>query len=321
MNRPDYYNYIEERLTTLSLKIKGRGKLNILDYHLHAEHFYRDLFNLLFNWKLSNINDSQQNAEAVDLEDVVNKIIIQVSATNTKSKIDDALSKIPTGRYDNFTFKFVSIAKSAQNLKNKIFTVPQGISFNAQADIYDTEDILRKTNSLDIDRLEQVYNLVHKELGTEDPTKRLPSHLTTVINLLSKEDLSSVGIPSPSSFDIEQKIEFNQLSNSKALIVEYNIHQATVERIYSSFDSMGQSKSTFVLERIRKIYLEHKTETNKDVLFQLITDKVKQIITNSANYDNMTEEEIELCVDILVVDTFIRCKIFENPNNYNYATS
>lgn len=321
MNRADYYNYIEERLTTLCLRIERRGRLNILDYNLHAEHLYRDLFNLLFNWKLSNINDFQQNAEAIDLVDVENKIIIQVSATTTKAKIDDALIKIPKGRYNDFTFKFISIAKSAKNIKSKTYTLPQGISFNSQSDIYDVEDILRKIDSLDIESLKRIYDFVYRELGVETPTLRLSSNLTTIINLLSKEDLSNVGIPSLNSFEIERKIEFNQLSNSKALIVEYNIYQGTVARIYSSFDSMGQPKSTFVLGRIRKIYLENQAETNGDALFRLITNNIKHIITNSANFDTMSEDEIDLCVDILVVDAFIRCKIFENPENYNYATT
>ncbi len=32
-------------------------------------------------------------------------------------------------------------------------------------------------------------------------------------------------------------------------------------------------------------------------------------------------DELELGVDIMPVDAFIRCKIFENPENYNYANS
>lgn len=321
MNRADYYNYIEERMTTLCLRIERRGRLNILDYNLHAEHLYRDFFNLLFNWKLININNVQQNAEAIDLVDVENKIIIQVSATTTKAKIDDALIKIPTGKYNDFTFKFISIAKSAKNIKSKKYALPHGISFNSKSDIYDVEDILRQIYSLDIGNLERVYDFVCRELGGVTHPLQLNSNLTTIINLLSKEDLSIVGIPSFNSFEIERKIEFNQLSNSKALIVEYNIYQGTVARIYSSFDSMGEPKSTFVLARIRKIYLENQAETNGDALFRLITNNIKHIITHSANFDTMSEDEIDLCVDILVVDAFIRCKIFENPENYKYVTT
>jgi len=33
----------------------------------------------------------------------------------------------------------------------------------------------------------------------------------------------------------------------------------------------------------------------------------------------VTDNELELCINILIVDAFIRCKIFENPERYNYA--
>ena len=42
-----------------------------------------------------------------------------------------------------------------------------------------------------------------------------------------------------------------------------------------------------------------------------------------ANGDNLPlpQEEIDLCVQILVVDAFIRCKIFENPMEADNAYS
>lgn len=50
-------------------------------------------------------------------------------------------------------------------------------------------------------------------------------------------------------------------------------------------------------------------------------DKIIERILNSANYQAIPYEELELCVYIIVVDAFIRCKIFRNPENYNYATT
>lgn len=321
MNRAIYYNYIEQRLNALSLSIKSRGKLNILDYHLHSECFYRDLFNLLFGWNLCNLNEVQQNADAIDLVDTENKIFIQVSATSTKSKIQTSLSRIPVNGYKNYSFKFISIANSAENLKNKTYTIPQSVRFDPKSDIYDNDDVLRKIYPLKTEKLKQIYDLVRIELGTETPTMRLSSNLTTVINLLSQEDLSIECISAVSSFEIERKIEFNDLLDTKLLIVDYNIYQGIVDRIYSSFDAMGKSKSIYVLKKIRKIYIEKQSKAKGDALFKLITEEIKDIVFNSANYDEMTEDEIDFCVDILAVDAFIRCKIFENPEKYNYATT
>ena len=60
---------------------------------------------------------------------------------------------------------------------------------------------------------------------------------------------------------------------------------------------------------------------NDDNLFFEVIQKVQEKIQTSANYVQTPIDELELCVNILVVDAFIRCKIFENPENYNYATT
>ena len=58
-----------------------------------------------------------------------------------------------------------------------------------------------------------------------------------------------------------------------------------------------------------------------DHLFFEVISKVEEKILNSSNYSSIPFDELELCVNILVVDAFIRCKIFENPDKYNYAST
>ena len=67
MNRSNYFNYIEEKLSILATRIDIRGKLNILDLHMHSENFYQDFFNLLCEWQLRNLNAVKQNIEGIDL--------------------------------------------------------------------------------------------------------------------------------------------------------------------------------------------------------------------------------------------------------------
>ena len=56
-----------------------------------------------------------------------------------------------------------------------------------------------------------------------------------------------------------------------------------------------------------------------DDLFILVLEKIQKKTLQSANYNQIPIDELELCVNILVVDAFIRCKIFENPKEYKYA--
>ena len=44
-----------------------------------------------------------------------------------------------------------------------------------------------------------------------------------------------------------------------------------------------------------------------------------KVISESSNYIKMPMEELQMCTDILVVDAFIRCKIFKNPEGYNHV--
>ena len=322
MNRTPYFDYIEEKLNLLALRINGRGKLNILNLHVHSENFYLHFFNDLFGWKLENLNKSQQNVEAIDLIDHTNKFIIQISATNSKAKIESALSKNILKKYPAYHFKFISISKDATDLRKSTFSNPHNLAFVPKDDIYDTASILNYIISLSVGKQKQVYQFIKEELGNEIDVVKLDSNLASVINVLSKEDWDYTENSNQiNSFEIDRKINHNNLINSKLIIYDYSMHYGRVDKIYTEFDSLGLNKSNSVLGNIRKEYIKAKGILNDDNLFFEVIQKVQEKIQSSANYVQTPIDELELCVNIIVVDAFIRCKIFENPENYNYATT
>lgn len=322
MNRNAYYNYIDEKLHTLANRITTGGKLNMLSLHMHSENFYLHLFNLLYNYVLENLNQSLQNVEAIDLIDHTNKIVVQVSATNTKLKIESALKKNIINKYSNYTFKFISIAKDASNLRKNAFINQHSISFNPFEDIYDITSILNEILIGDIDRQKKIYQFIKKELGNEVDIVKLDSNLATVINILAKEKWDEVNKPDPlNRFEIDRKIVYNDLDSAKSLIEEYSLYYGKVDAKYSEFDSLGSNKSNSVLATFKREYLKLKKCENADRVFFFVIDAIKNKILESANYAQIPIDELELCVDILTVDAFIRCKIFENPEGYNYVTS
>jgi len=322
MNRPNYFNVIEERLNLLALRIERRGKLNILDYHGHAEYFYQYFLNEVYNWKVTNENDIKQNVEAIDLIDHTNKFVIQVSATASKQKIESSLSKDSIKNYDGYTFLFVSVAKDADDLRTKTFKNPHGIIFNPSSDIIDIQSILTRIRGLLIDDQERIYKFIKKELVVETDPMKLETNLATVINILSKEDWDkSEPVTEINSFEIERKITHNNLDGAKEIIDDYTVHYGKVDKIYSEFDSQGSNKSSTVLGTIRQEYAKAKSNLTDDQLFFEVVFKVQEKVLNSSNYSPIPFDELELCVNILVVDAFIRCRIFENPANYNYASS
>lgn len=322
MNRTEYYNYIDEKLHTLAHRITTNGKLNMLHLHMHSENFYLHLFNLLYEYNLKNLNETLQNVEAIDLIDDEKKIVIQVSSTNTKQKIESSLKKKSIEDYVDYTFKFISIAKEVENLKTQTYNNPYSITFNPTNDIYDIASVLNTIMLANIDKQKQIYQFIKKELGNEVDIVKLDSNLATVINLLAKEKWDDANISdNPNPFEIDRKISHNELNSTKDIIEEYQVYYGRVDKKYSELDEMGNNKSNSVLATIRREYRKFKDTEDKDEVFLSVIDNVQERILKSANYAHIPIDELELCIDILVVDAFIRCKIFENPEGYNYATS
>ena len=322
MNRPDYFNVIEERLNLLALRIISRGRLNILDFHGHSESFYQYLLNEVYGWTVTNENENQQNVEAIDLIDHTNKFVIQVSSTSSKQKIESSLSKDSVKNYVGYTFKFVSIARDADDLRKDTFKNPHSISFTPSADIIDKNSILSKIRGLHINDQKRIYQFVKEELVAEIDPMKLESNLATVINILAKEDWDkSESVAEINSFEIDRKISHNNLNAATVIINDYTVHYGRVDKIYTEFDSQGSNKSSSVLSTIRQEYAKAKSNLTDDQLFFDVISKVEEKVLNSSNYTSIPFDELELCINILVVDAFIRCKIFENPYGYNYATT
>lgn len=314
MNRQANFNFIEEKLSLLAFRIEMRGGLNILDLNLHSENFYLHLFNLLFGWALQNLNAEQKNAAGVDLVDTTNRIIAQVSATATKQKIESALAK-NLSNYKGYDFKFISISKNATNLRTQTFSNPHHLIFFPATDIFDIPSLLSFIGAMDIDQQREVYEFLKKELKSEPDPEKIESNLTAIIKIISKEDWSqgTTGFETV-PYDPEIKISYNQLDTARILIDDYKIHYPRIDKIYSDFDKQGMNKSISILNGIRTEYLALGAKVSPDQCFFSIIEKVTQKIRASANYTPIPDEELVLCVQILVVDAFIRCKIFKNPS-------
>lgn len=308
----------------LAYRINTKGRLNILDLHLHSESFFLHFLNKLYKWDFSNANPIKQNVEAIDLIDHTNQCICQVSATNTKTKVESALTKAIIKQYPTYTFKFISISKDGAALRGQTFNNPHGIAFNPGADIIDNKSILDSILGLTADEQEEIYKFIKKELGSNLDVAKLDSNLAIVINILSKEDFKKVAKPMTNGFEIERKIAHNNLQNTQQIIDDYGVYSHRVDYQYNTLDTIGANKSLSVLSAINKSYNEESNKNrslNENVLFENVVKNVIEKVLSSANYAEMPLDELDFCVTVLVVDAFIRCKIFKNPSNYQYAAA
>lgn len=321
MNRSYYFNYIEEKLNTLAVRIKKRGKLNLLDLNIFSETFFADMLNIVFGFQLKNLNIIEQNVEGIDLVDEKNKIVAQVSSTCTKQKIESSLAKDIFKKYKEYKFKFISISEDAEKLRKNTFSNPHNVLFQPMNDIIDIISIQNKILAMEIDQQKYCYEFFKKELGNDIDIVKVDSNLATIINILAKEDLYIyIEAPEINAFEINKKIEYNDLMKVRDIIDDYKIYYKKLDEKYMEYDKQGANKSLSIFRIMKSQYsrLLVAGKVSQDLFFSIV-DNIIDIIVKSKNYIEIPYEELEMCVHILVVDAFIRCKIFEKPEGYNHV--
>ena len=138
---------------------------------------------------------------------------------------------------------------------------------------------------------------------------------------MASENLcESAESPEINSFEINKKIEFNDLTSVQDTIDEYKVYYTKLNEKYEEFDKQGANKSLSVFRVIKNQYTKlFASGLRSHSLFYSIIENVIDIVVKSKNYIEIPYEELEMCVHILVVDAFIRCKIFKNPEGYNHV--
>ncbi|GIN96913.1 hypothetical protein J6TS1_27830 [Siminovitchia terrae] len=225
MKRIENVALFSEHLVFLNRKIELLGKLNLNDLAVHSENFFFHFFNLLFGLELTNANFEKSNHEAIDLIDKSNKLIIQVSATCTKQKIENTLKKEILKQYslEDYRIQFIFIGKENPRIKSNKFSNPNKIKFDPVEDIFLTKDLVEKFMSLS--PLEQTENLkfIRKEIPLLELIEKsdIKVEICDKVNLLLKRNFliwsnfgphSETAIRNPLSMSVktawdERKIE------------------------------------------------------------------------------------------------------------------
>lgn len=312
LQREEYISDILGRLSGLAYNVKLRASLNLLDLHVISEDFYVGLLNLIYGWNLRNANSSQQNAPGIDLVDDTKLILVQVTGSCTKGKIDHSLKEIPE-KYTGYHFYFAPIVIDAKEQRKHKYNPPHEVVFNPETDILDIHFIADKIKGMpDIEDISTIAMFIKDNIQNEVPdTTQLTSGLNYIISQLAEDDLTECDFDM-TEFEIEAKISFNNLSiYTKDAIDQYKIYYINVQEIYSEYARQGKTKSMAVLQKLHRIYVSLKSQASGDDLFIAIKNEIINQIGNKNN--NLSQEQLEMCVEMLMVHAFMECKIFEKP--------
>lgn len=296
------------------------NEINLLDLNLLSEDFFCKFLNKVFKYNLININKTMKNCPGIDLVDDSNKIIIQITSTNTAKKISDTLENSILSKFSDYNLKFLFLTNEEKSFKKK-FKIPVSIKFNIKSDIIKKSQIIAQILSLTIQEAEEIRDFVRAELVNIQPPVN-ETLMADIVNTLSTVDVVKYNSQSKTPFEIDSKISFNKLGSLSEFISRFSIYHYILEKIYSIYTIQGINKSKRVLDYIYITYTEitlDKNLTEDKIYFELIK-RISKFVEESNKYVTISKEEIKTNVTAIVTDAFIRCTIYKNPEE-NYVTT
>lgn len=159
-------------------------------------------------------------------------------------------------------------------------------------------------------------DLIDRRLRAQEEIYTTPSILAEVIHKISNSideilDTSSVEHLAP--FNIEDKIDYNNILKYKDIFQEYSMFQGSINSVYIELEANGLQKNskTILTQNVRTQYLKLRNEiTNPDELIDAIKAGLIKKDLESLGFNS---EIIDISLDIIIVDIFMRCKIFLPP--------
>lgn len=319
MNRDIYIAKIKTLLNVLKSEIKDSGKLNLLDINVHAEDFFRDLLNLIYGWQLQNMNQWILNAAGGDLWYDYGKIVIQVSSTATKDKIQSSIDKLSAEQFAGYRFKFLRIDGDVIKLRKELYNTHDDIVFDPSTDIIDISSLIKEITHLPIDSLRQVFELCVKEIVPLDTPKVTESDLAIVVKSLAANVKDWTKERRPIKYDVEKKIDFNHLEERRRLINDYKLYIGKLNAVYREFVDNGTDCEFIILQNLSDMYSRYLGQYESNALFDKIVDEARELALNSKSAEDISVDRVNVCINVIVVDAFIRCRIFEDPEGYSYV--
>lgn len=316
-NRIIYINHIAKSLGILRYQIENLNKINLTDYNIIAEDFYKDLLNFC-GYNLENLNEKCKNADSIDLVDTVNKIAIQVTSRNDTTKIHDTISGFyKNPEYDEYKRLIILlIGKSKLDYPKTDFTKGSLFAFDKENDIIDVADIVEKFKGYKAEQLEPIVRFIESEIDLKIGTKRTkPNEVITIINLIEylsddnnyiEKEINEKGDPDKKRLRFPEHFDYLQ----KTYLKLFPVYASTLSEAKNSIGLEGVriKKINVYLQNLSDNLLEKNSNDPQLAVDELVEYFETQISMSESEYDSQA-------IKFYLLDELINCNVFPNPSN------
>lgn len=167
MKREKLFNNIKYQLSFLAFQINLDNCLNLTDKNIYCENFFANILNVIFKCNLTNNNILSSTADTIDLIDEDQKICFQVTSNRSSKKIQETLKDFEDKKYFDKFDKLYFVVIGSKKYTTAFKETPY---FKKEENILTMTELLRRIHSIiNIEELEQIDNIVKKELNLTQP--------------------------------------------------------------------------------------------------------------------------------------------------------
>ena len=317
-NLSRYCERIQESLLRYcdSLKVDSRG--NLQNEALYAEYVFRDVINLAFGWNLKNANEDDVLTAGFDLVDPEERILIQVTKDSSRAKIEHSFETLESTAYQGYRFLFMLLVSNHPKY-TRSFESPQGIVFDPAQDILDIAQLMKRIRALPIAKVHEVYECVEQHLESTLDARNIPTSLGKVLMALAPHDMvSGKKLDKTVAFMISDKISVNKLGAYHRRISRAATFSHLVVQLYGAYAAAGTYEGETILVSLADDYdVLAAREDDSLAIFDGLVDVLMDRLERDASVADVTYEMRRFCVTIVLVDAFMRCRIFRGPNVFD----
>ena len=278
-----YLELINERIAALRTEIAQSGTLGLTNINKHSENFVRRLLNLVYGYKLKNLNQASTTYPGLDLGDETAGIGVQVTSEKSSDKVEDTLTKVIRYKHYN-TFGKIKILMLLGKQGSYTIGIDTSSFFNFdwKKDVIDISDVLKDIQHLNVEKMKTIYEFLESELPQ------------TIFTLRNETDSQPIG--TNHLINILQGLEKSGLTYYEHFRCTIHLqgHAFSVPQIYKDLLAYNNTQhKKLILFIFNNIY--QKSITSKQALFRKdiahagasnhFKETVLEILPNKINFE------------------------------------
>lgn len=312
LQRKENIEKISTKLAILAYKIELNTCLNLTDLNIHAEYFFCELLNIIYDVSLINLNTIDANAKSIDLIDVKNRLAIQVTSTSDFSKIKKTVDGfIETDNIKNIDRLMVLILTKKKRYQTQTYGDKFAISISK--DVLDYTDLIKVIMSLSPSKIQQICDYLSSQIF-DTPSQKAPKEVTTILEMI--KILSADDHPLNGNGFVEEPDPHGKINKRFSEYAEYlmdiymsliSTYAGILNEISNSNDSgtININKLSAYLKRASNSALDECNGDPVRALDKMIEYYASRLSSNGIDYD-------DAAIQYYLIDNMIRCNVFPN---------